>query len=102
MFGHLHDRGEIGVPLRGVGVVNVWQKGCHTDYCPLALLVVNGLLDQLVDIRLDVRLVEKLTRETNEASRLPRAIILLLLAVCFALAVIKVVNRGVALDRESA
>jgi len=94
---------KILVPLLSVAIVNIWQEGEYADNLTgvLALVIVNFLLDQFMEFRFDISLVEKFTHERRDTLRISSALVSLFLRISFSLTVVPVQDSRISLDLEA-
>ena len=98
---NFHNGLEVCFSFHGVAVINVGYESKDADNGALAFSIINGLLDQLMHIRLNVSLVEKFICKGGNATSFTWSIILLLARLRFAHAIVPVENGRVTLDLES-
>jgi len=66
ILGHFEESVQVAIPLCCIAVVNVWYKGDDADDGALAILRISFLLENLVQLRLDVCLVEQVIGKCSD------------------------------------
>jgi len=95
-FRDLHHSFKVYVPLSCVALVDVGEESEDADDSTFALVSVDCLLDKLMYVWLNVSLVEQIVGEGTNASSFTRTLVRLLVLSRFTLAIVPVIDGGVA------